>query len=426
MRKHCAAAIATLIATLAMSQSAQSKDTFAPRAIGAEFFGMHVHWNDTSRRVALPSIGSLRLWDTRTNWSNLEPKRGQWDFSKLDKHIALATTNNLEIVMTLGSTPRWASLRPDQEGPYGPGTGAPPKDLRDWDNYVRTLAKRYRGKIAFYEVLNEPTFLEDEKTCETRRHFWCGSAAEMVDLVRHTREVVKGVDPDARIVSPGFTGATSGREDHFFDAGGGAYVDVIAHHFYAVKPEQMMERIALVKKSMIEHGYGHLELWNTESGYVHADVYSQTGGSVTYTSYLNDEMMAAYVAQSLILSAAAGVRRFFWYAWDNPSTGMAVADGSSPLPGGLAYNRVAKWLLGGTVSKCQKQGRSLFTCTLEKGGRVARLVWSARPAERIAISGDWGIVARETLDGRVVPLSESGEVEVGPQPILLVPSGFGD
>lgn len=415
-------ALATLGASGSFSFEVHAADSFAPQQIERSFFGMHIHWNDTSRQLAMPPIGSLRLWDTRTNWSHLEARRGQWDFGKLDKHVALAVQNDLEVLITLGAPPRWASLRPDHDGPYGPGTGDQARNLEDWDNYVRMIATRYKGKIRYYEVLNEPVLIEHEKSCLTRRHFWCGSAAEMVELTRRTREIVKNIDPNAKIVAPGFTGATSGRLDLFLDAGGGQYVDVIAHHFYALHPQQMLERINLVKKSMVSHGYGHLELWNTESGYTLGNI--ETHGGIAGVSNLDHEMMRAYVAQSLTLAASAGVRRYFWYAWDNGTTGIASPDGSRPLPGGIAYSQVVNWLRGRTVRDCGKFKNTFWSCIVDDTGREARIVWSIGEVKPLHPEDDWKVDAWQSLDGSIMPLPGAGVVNIGPTPVLFIPTGY--
>lgn len=415
-------ALASVIVWQPYPSKAHASDPFVPQPIDRDFFGMHIHWNDTSRQVAMPPIGSLRLWDTRTTWSNLEPRRDLWDFAKLDKHVALAGQHNLDLVLTLGATPRWASTRPNQDGPYGPGTGEPPRDYGDWDNYVRQVATRYKGKIRYYEVVNEPVLLEHEKTCHSRRHFWCGSAAELVEFTRRTSEVVKSIDPGAKIVAPGFTGANAARLDLFLDAGGGQYVDVIAHHFYALNPQEMLLRINLVKQTMLEHGYGHLELWNTESGYTKGGRDAMDG--IAGVSKLDDASMKAYVPQSLALAASAGVRRYFWYAWDNGSMGMASPDGSRALPGGLAYIQTVKWLLGRTIKDCAKLQPSFWSCIVDNNGKEARMVWSTAGVKPLRLEFNWNVVARHSLDGSVAPVSASDVVNVGPTPVLFVPAGY--
>lgn len=244
----------------------------------------------------------------------------------------------------------------------------------------------------------------------------------MVEITRRTSEIVKSIDPDAKIVAPGFTGATSGRLDLFLDAGGGQYVDVIAHHFYALHPQQMLERINLVKKSMLAHGYGHLELWNTESGYTDRD--RETHDGIAGVSSLAPELMKAYVPQSLALAAAAGVRRYFWYAWDNSMMGMASPDGSRALSGGLAYIQTVKWLRGRIVRDCGKFRKNFWSCILENNGKEALMVWSTTGVKPLRLEYNWNVVARQSLDGSVATLSASGVLDVGPVPVLLIPVGF--
>lgn len=244
----------------------------------------------------------------------------------------------------------------------------------------------------------------------------------MVEITRRTREIVKSIDPKAKIVAPGFTGATSGRLDLFLDAGGGQYVDVIAHHFYALHPQQMLERINLVKKSMVDHGHGQLELWNTESGYTLGN--REAHGGIAGVSNLDHEMMRAYVAQSLALAASAGVRRYFWYAWDNGTTGMASPDGGSPLPGGIAYSEVVNWLRGRTVRDCGKFKNTFWSCILDDTGREARIVWSIGEVKPLRPEDDWKVDAWQSLDGSVVSLSGASVVNVGPTPVLFIPTGY--
>ena len=51
---------------------------------------------------------------------------------------------------------RWASPG-GPRAPYGDGSvTAPPVDLQDWDDYVRSVVQRYRGRIESYELWNLP------------------------------------------------------------------------------------------------------------------------------------------------------------------------------------------------------------------------------------------------------------------------------
>ncbi|MGC1903229.1 MAG: glycosyl hydrolase [Candidatus Acidiferrum sp.] len=64
---------------------------------------------------------------------------------------------------------------------------------------------------------------------------------------------MKGIDPQATIVSPAATNNASGVPwvNEFLSKGGGQYVDVIGYHFYvnAQPPEKMVASIQQVKQA---------------------------------------------------------------------------------------------------------------------------------------------------------------------------------
>src|SRR4051794_13991546 len=80
----------------------------APSAIPATLFGQTIH--DAITRSTWPAIrfGTVRLWDTHTQWAEVNPSRGVYDWSLLDEYMALAEQHGVEILYTVGLTPAWA------------------------------------------------------------------------------------------------------------------------------------------------------------------------------------------------------------------------------------------------------------------------------------------------------------------------------
>jgi hypothetical protein len=74
----------------------------------AAFFGMDV--NALLNGTPWPAVpfGTLRLWDSQTRWSTLNPKPGTYVWTSLDKQIELAQSHNTQILFTFGGTPAWA------------------------------------------------------------------------------------------------------------------------------------------------------------------------------------------------------------------------------------------------------------------------------------------------------------------------------
>ncbi|MCP3801321.1 beta-galactosidase [Allokutzneria sp. A3M-2-11 16] len=97
-------------------------------------------------------VGGLRLWNSGSRWSKLEPQRGVYDWPKLDRHVEPAERAGVSLLFTLSGTPGWASPDgPEMNFFERPRTSAP-DDLAVWEGYVHTVATRYRGRIQAYEV----------------------------------------------------------------------------------------------------------------------------------------------------------------------------------------------------------------------------------------------------------------------------------
>jgi hypothetical protein len=110
------------------------------------YFGLNVESPDASEMR--PPAPAWRLWDAGVGWRAVEPQKGQWDFSRLDAFVNRASQSGAQILYVFGMTPQWAAANPNDPGNYNaPGMASPPQEMADWENYVRTLAQRYKGRI---------------------------------------------------------------------------------------------------------------------------------------------------------------------------------------------------------------------------------------------------------------------------------------
>jgi hypothetical protein len=132
-----------------LEQQSSANITLQPdfSVIPETFFSLHVMNLQYGASWPPFSFGSWRSWDAAGTWAYVEPQRGQWDFQLLDQYIALAKRDNVEILLVLGLSPTWASARPSEDSPYRLGAASEPQRMEDWENYVRTVATRYRGQI---------------------------------------------------------------------------------------------------------------------------------------------------------------------------------------------------------------------------------------------------------------------------------------
>jgi polysaccharide biosynthesis protein PslG len=239
------------------------------QAIDSAFFG--IHNGDFLAKEQQIIFPAMRLWDTGVRWNQLEPEEGKWNFDRFDKIISFAQSKNIELVYVLGQTPSWASSRPeDSTGVYGKGANYPPKSIKLWENYLKVVGERYKGKIKYYEVWNEPNF----------PIFFNGDVREMTELTVSASKILKAIDPEIKIISPGIVAGTfdwlpSEKQgtiwmESYLKLTPPQYFDIAGAHFYTPEkssPEQELIPIIRNFKRVLTENFITKPIWNTEQGY---------------------------------------------------------------------------------------------------------------------------------------------------------------
>ena len=381
--------------------------------VPASYVGLHIHHAGAGTAWPSAAFASWRLWDAYVAWPWLEPSRGAWQWEIADRLVTLAGEHQIEVLLPLGLSPTWASARPTEPSAYGrPGLSAEPADLGDWRRYVETVASRYAGRVHLYEIWNEPNLAE----------FYTGDVAAMVRLCREAYAIVKRIDPAARVVSPAATGAAGVPWlDRFLAAGGAGCFDVVGFHFYVMPDaaETIVPLIARVQDVMQARGVGARPLWNTETGWYVARAPHAAGAD--HPGALSESLAAATVARALVLARAAGVERFYWYAWDNENTGLADRDGVARAPG-RALAEVERWLVGAQLDGCRRVSSGAWLCGLTREGRGQWIVWHPGGRADLPNPPRWRIATRRDLGGTVQPVrADAPTIEIGPAPQLLEP-----
>jgi hypothetical protein len=411
------ALILLLMSITAVPSSAQQIVLRAPTTpIPHSYFGLHIHRATSGTVWPEADFGSWRLWDTHTRWLDLEPQKGKWNFAELDKLVALGEQHHKQILLTLGQTPTWASSRPTEKSDYGMGAAAPPANLEDWREYVRTVATHYKGRIHAYEVWTEPNFKE----------FYNGSIEQMVQLLDAAASEMKKIDPGILVVTPSANGY-DGVDwlEKFLKAGGARNADVAGYHFYISPqdPESSLSVIARAQQAMRSNGAGNKPLWNTEFGYSVANKTPQErpewAKHSIYARILSEDEASAFIARTLVLNWAAGIQRVFWYAFDNGYMGMTEPDGKTPKKNAHAYAVVQGWLEGARMGACVDHGGALWGCNITlKNGKQGVITWSPRGNTEWDIPADFHPQTISDVQGVRRPF-HAKIVEVGTSPVLL-------
>ena len=313
----------------------------SPEPIPSSYFGMTLHnYNTTTPWPSIP-FASLRTWDTAVNWADIQQAPNTYIWSNLDALIDLAQSRGVDLVFTLGRTPRWASASPDTKSPYGPGQCAPPANIQYWDEFLRAIVIHAGGKIRFWETWNEPQ----------NPDFYCGDVSTMVELQRHAYDVIKTINPGAMVLTPAPVNALGPPwMSRFLAGGGGKYADIMAFHGYldpGTDAELIIAIITKFKAVFAEQGQDKKPVWDTEAGW----------GKNLWLS--DPDLQAAFLAKFYLLHWSAGVERFYWYAYDNNLWGTLWDAKAGLHDAGIAYREVHKWLQGATMTT---------PCELRPGG----------------------------------------------------------
>jgi hypothetical protein len=402
----CAFITIALFSTQIHSQS-QLNPSSEP--IPSDYFGMHIHNATTTTPWPSVPVAAWRLWDARVAWPQLEPVRGHWSFSLLDQYLALAEQHGTQVLLPLSLSPTWASSQPQQTSVYQQGNAANPANLADWQNYVTTVVTHCKGRVQAYEIWNEPNSVG----------FWSGTVAQMVTLTQTASAIIHRIDPSALVVSPAATTNTGlPWLTQFLSMGGGKYVDVIAYHFYVAPqaPEAMVPLIQKVQEIMRNAGVADKPLWNTESGWQ------------LPKPFPSEQLAAAYLTRAFILNWATGVKRFYWYAWDNhawASIQTTEADNRTLTPAGQAFGMVQQWLSGAQLNDCDEQADHTWVCKLTRNGVPQWILWN--PTQTVTEQRTY-MFPQEWNDKSVKPMLgiaralNGAAIEVGQTPELVTSS----
>jgi hypothetical protein len=175
------------------------------------------------------------------------------------------------------------------------GQSFTPKEMAEWQSYVRDEVSANKNIIYFWEIWGEPSLYK------------YGSPEEFVQLLKATYPIIKEANPNAKVV---VTLSAEGRdrtgfEDKVLALGGGDYFDILSFHPYGANPylqeEQIKEAIAR-EKSLVAKYNNRWPLVISEIGQPASEV---------------SEEEQARLAKFLYTAAAKNKIPVTWFCWSD-------------------------------------------------------------------------------------------------------------
>jgi len=236
----------------------QRRETFQMiKDAGIGWIRQQFPWED----IEEPAKG--QYWDTKYNHST-------WD--KYDNIVQLAQEYGIQVIARLDLPPHWAH-------PGNEWAATPPDNLNDYGDYVYAVVSRYKGKIKYYQLWNEPNLYTEwgRKSVDAKQY---------VQLLKIGYERAKEADPNCVIISaalaPTIEQSWEALDDRIYlqqmyDAGAKSYFDIMSVMAYGLRSGPYDRRLSLgdvnfsrpilTREIMVKNGDADKPIWASEMGW---------------------------------------------------------------------------------------------------------------------------------------------------------------
>ncbi len=219
------------------------------------------------RKVFEPSkfydkVGAIGVKWARcqTGWARTETKKGKYDFKWLDDVVDNLLARGIQPWFNVGyGNPLYMSpvTNPTAVGHIPLYYGD--ECFQAWKNYVRALAKHFKGRVKHFEIWNEPELKE----------FWQPKDAnpfEYAKLIEVTAKEIKLGNPEAMI---GACSCSSFRKatHALFSTDAVKLLDFFSVHAYCMMPELNFPNGVKALRALIEKKGIKCQIWQGETGF---------------------------------------------------------------------------------------------------------------------------------------------------------------
>jgi polysaccharide biosynthesis protein PslG len=190
---------------------------------------IHLGVNETwhAHLIRNANVGWSRV---TLGWRDINPAFGVFDWPHADVPVGNAEAQGLQILAVLSHAPLWAG-----SNEWG---SKPPSDIDYWRQFVRAVAQRYAGRVAAYEIWNEPNFKDIEKHgIGWDQDLWV--YPRYIDYVRVAAQEIRTYAPGTLVVAPATSSKPNTRTSQIFgqieqasfpDGPGSSFIDVVSFH----------------------------------------------------------------------------------------------------------------------------------------------------------------------------------------------------
>ncbi len=223
-------------------------------------------------------------------------------WAKYDHIVDLAEEYGIEIIARLDNPPAWSRAAGNEAG-----TLAPPDDYADYGDFVYSVVSRYKGRIKYYQIWNEPNIYPE----------WGEGPVDpeaYTELLKVGYRRAKEADPDAVILCAGLAPTTEMTPENLmdlvflqrmYDAGAKDYFDIMSVQGYGlwngptdrrVHPDRAnFSRVLLIRELMVRNGDADKPIWASEVGW---NALPRDFDGFPYYGRVSEKLQAEYAASA--------------------------------------------------------------------------------------------------------------------------------
>ncbi len=229
---------------------------------------------DLNRALALLQSSQFTLVRQHFYWKDIEPRRGEFDWTAPDRIVSRASQYKVELVAVLDTTPVWAR---------DPGEAdldtAPPAHVEDYARFVAAFTQRYSYSIHYVQLWDNPNVHPywGRRIVDPIEYTALLHAGAVAAHAAHVKVISAGLSPNAELIR--------GHADYsdvlflrgMYDAGAHADFDILGVKAYGMwtGPEDRrvamdvfnFSRVILLRDEMVSHGDAAKPVWAVEMGW---------------------------------------------------------------------------------------------------------------------------------------------------------------
>ena len=209
------------IGTLPLRSAAQ----VGPSRIGIGFEKLDRKVFEPEKAYDLVAASGVHYVRLQSGWQRTETEKGKYDFAWLDDIVDQLISRGMEpwIDLCYGNE-LYTPMAKEYFGAVGCAPIATEEEREGWLRYVKAVVTRYRGKVKWYEIWNEP----DGQ--------WCWktgvSPEEYGDFALATARAIHEADPEAKAVAGVLCYVNLPYFKRMLDRGVAAEADAVSFHRY--------------------------------------------------------------------------------------------------------------------------------------------------------------------------------------------------